>query len=127
MHEVDLLKGGRHGGVARQRRRHIHRPELTADATRTQPRYVGLQVRLGVGDVELAEVVSGPGPHLPGEIVVPIDQGMGGEQVTGSVQADAVRHGVSGIAGGGNGHVPSLLEAVARRITVVPDLDPWPL
>ena len=89
---VDLLERGAHGCVALQGGRDEDRPELGADPALPQARQVGVGGAASLRYVEPVEVVAGPLPRLPGEVVVPVDDRVPAEEV-----ADAGR-GVRGHA-----------------------------
>jgi hypothetical protein len=75
VHDIDLLERRAHGFFALHRRRHVDRPELSADSALAQPRDVGMQLRHAAGDVGGREVT--PGTHAaerPRIIVVPVDE-----------------------------------------------------
>ena len=82
VHRVDLLQGGGDGGVARQRAR-APRPTRTGRPTppaRSRGRSVCVG-RRGCDDVEPVEVVAGLLARLPGQVVVPVDDRVLGEQL----------------------------------------------
>ena len=89
VHDVDLLHRGHHRLGRRNRRRHVDRPELPAEAAGPQPRDVGHQRRHALRDVGLREIASRiESAQRPGIVVVAVDerrlpvQGLGaGEQV----------------------------------------------
>jgi hypothetical protein len=56
MDDVDLLERGRDRGLSLQRHRHVHRPELPADATGLQAGDVGHDRGLRLRDVQRVEV-----------------------------------------------------------------------
>ena len=71
--DVDLFERGGHRLLARQRRRHVHRPELRADAAPAHPGNVGHRVGAGAPDVERGGVLSRPLPDLPRIVVVAVE------------------------------------------------------
>jgi hypothetical protein len=74
VHDVDLLEGCAHGGLAGEGSRHVDGPELPADAAGAQPREVGVQRRLRLPHVELREIPPALLAHRPGIVVVPVDE-----------------------------------------------------
>jgi hypothetical protein len=86
---VQLLQGRRDRPVARQVRRHVDRPELRANPAGPQPRKVGVQRRDRPRDVKAVEVVADLLPHLPQQVVVPVDEGGAGQEL---VQVGEVAH-----------------------------------
>ena len=80
---VDLLERLRHGLVRRQVGRHVDRPELAADAAGAQPRKIGHERRHARRDVGLGVVgrLEARAPQRPQQIVVPVDQWCGAQQV----------------------------------------------
>ena len=74
------------GSLAGGRRRHVDRPELSADAARRQPREVGHDRRLRLPHVELVEVALRLLPHRPRVVVVAVDDRRVAEQPPGAVE-----------------------------------------
>ena len=70
--DVDLLERRRHG--RRIICRDVDRPELTADAARTQAGDVGHDRGLRFGDVELVQIAPGILSERPRVVVVPVDE-----------------------------------------------------
>ena len=73
MHEVDLLPGGLHGVLARERAGHVHGPELAGDTAGREPREVGLHRRLTADEVHSREVVPAVLAQRPRQVVVAVD------------------------------------------------------
>ena len=103
--EVDLFQGGRHGRVPGELGGHEDRPELRSDAALPQT----WQVRVGPtttgAHIERVQVIADLGPHLPGQVVVAVPDGMLGEHI-GHDLGDL--GGVGGRGSGGLGHGPTL-------------------
>ena len=96
--DVDLFERRAHRLFALHRRRHIDRPELPADATRTQARDIGHQRRLGLADIQDVEVARRALlAKRPWVVVVPVDRGHGFVQRRGPVRR--TRTGLCGQAG----------------------------
>src|SRR2546425_1019928 len=90
--DVDLFERGADGVVPGHVAAHVHRPELRAHAAGAQSRDVGVQGGALVGgDVALVDVITNLLAQRPRQVVVPVDDGVRGEQFAG---AGHIVHGV---------------------------------
>lgn len=71
-----MLLRGSNGLIPCERSGHIHRPKLTAQPAFSQARNVGLPIIKPLADVERHGVSLIESPEAPGEVVVPIDEGV---------------------------------------------------
>ena len=115
---VDLLERGGDGLVPGQIRRHVDRPELPSNASGFQPHEVRLELRSLQGEVghrPLPPALQTPLPERPQQVVVPIDQRRGSQQVAHAL-LDGVGHPAMVAAPGpGAASGPVWLVPVLRR------------